>query len=300
MNPKTHWPAASCLRYYLSRQASRRLARVWWISAPEAARERFIRELAERCPAASVTRDPAKACGWISDQPDPAAPKGAPSVTGMFETFWLKLPLARRGETWPEPVDALPGAKGVGVAVRLLGGLALVAALPLLAAAAAWIFVISPGPILYRQTRIGLGDKHFVMLKLRTMLPGAEESGVLWSPPEDPRILPGLGWLRATHLDELPQLWNLVRGEMALIGPRPERPEFVPELVREIPCYDLRHRIPPGITGWAQIMHPYGSSVEDARRKCEYDLYYLKHRSWALDALILFETALAVLGGRGR
>ena len=284
------------IRYWWWRQWPRRLAHTWQVCAPPAARQRFKQELAEYCPAARITDNPAEATARIAE---PSA-VGALTVAQAFERFWFKLPLARQTETWPQPIAAPPEIKGVGYFSRLCGLFGLLLALPILALAAAGVFVISPGPVLYRQTRIGLGGRPFVMLKLRTMQLGAEETGVLWSPPEDPRILPGTRWLRATHLDELPQLWNLARGEMALVGPRPERPEFVPELTREIPCYDLRHRIPPGITGWAQVMHPYGSSVEDARRKCEYDLYYLKHRSWALDVLVLFETALAVLGARGR
>jgi lipopolysaccharide/colanic/teichoic acid biosynthesis glycosyltransferase len=127
----------------------------------------------------------------------------------------------------------------------------------------------------------------------------AESKGATWAAKNDPRITRVGAFMRKTRLDEVPQLWNVLRGDMGFVGPRPERPEFVQWLSREIPYYDLRHIIRPGLTGWAQVRYQYGSSLEETRRKLEYDLYYLKHLSLGLDLLILFETVKTIVLGRG-
>jgi lipopolysaccharide/colanic/teichoic acid biosynthesis glycosyltransferase len=160
----------------------------------------------------------------------------------------------------------------------------------------------SDGPVLYRQTRVGRNGSLFDVLKFRSMDQNAEaDSGPVWAPVKaDPRIT-GAGWLlRRTRLDELPQLWNVVKGEMSFVGPRPERPHFVEKLRKVIPYYDERHSVRPGITGWAQVKFPYGSTLEDAEEKLEYDLYYVKHMSFLLDIAIVLETAKVMLLGRGR
>ena len=161
--------------------------------------------------------------------------------------------------------------------------------------------IVCPGPLLYRQTRLGRGGRPFTVIKFRTMRPDAEQdTGAIWTEPGDGRITPVGRWLRRSRLDELPQVINVICGEMTLIGPRPERPEFVDRLAREIPFYRARHAVKPGLTGWAQVRFGYGNSVEDARTKLEYDLYYVRHAGFYLDALILLKTAAVMIGLRGR
>jgi sugar transferase (PEP-CTERM system associated) len=157
----------------------------------------------------------------------------------------------------------------------------------------------SPGPVFFRQTRVGRYGRLFTAFKFRTMREGAEEDGAVWAMRNDPRITHVGRFMRATRLDEIPQLWNVLRGDMAFIGPRPERPEFVPWLSKEIPYYDLRNMVRPGITGWAQVRHGYSASLQESKVKLEYDLYYLKHLSIGFDLLILFETIKTILLRRG-
>ena len=158
----------------------------------------------------------------------------------------------------------------------------------------------SSGPILYRQERSGLGGKAFQILKFRTMFIDAEKDGkARWAQKDDPRITQVGKFLRKSRLDELPQFINILRGDMSLIGPRPERPEFVAELERELPYYSARLLVPPGLTGWAQIKYTYGNSVEDALIKLEYDVYYVRHWSVWMDIYILFQTVSVVLSAKG-
>ncbi len=182
----------------------------------------------------------------------------------------------------------------------LLALCCLVAVLPFLPMIALLIKLTSRGPVLYRQTRVGMRGKEFNCYKFRTMRADAEaDTGPTWAGDDDPRIT-GLGkWLRRLRVDELPQLWNVLRGDMGFVGPRPERPEFVESLSREIPYYRLRHIIRPGITGWAQIRYQYGASVEEAKEKLNYDLYYIKNISLSLDLLIVVESIKTVLLRRG-
>ena len=157
----------------------------------------------------------------------------------------------------------------------------------------------SPGPIFFRQTRVGLRGRPFSVIKFRTMRQDAESRGAVWATKNDPRVTPLGRFMRRTRLDEIPQLWNVLRGEMGFVGPRPERPEFVQWLSGEIPFYELRHLIRPGITGWAQVRYHYGASLEETKQKLEYDLYYVKHLSLGLDLLIMFETIKTIILRRG-
>jgi len=172
---------------------------------------------------------------------------------------------------------------------------------PLLAFIALLVRLGSRGPVLYRQERVGKGGRIFTLLKFRTMREDAESaSGPVWAAEEDdPRITLLGRVLRKTRLDELPQLWNVFRGDMSFVGPRPERPHFVEKLRKVIPYYDERHGVKPGITGWAQVKFPYGSTLEDAEEKLEYDLFYVKHMSPLLDLAIMLATAKVMLIGRG-
>ena len=159
----------------------------------------------------------------------------------------------------------------------------------------------SPGPLFYRQTRVGRGSRRFEVIKLRTMQPDAEQStGAVWAATDDPRITRFGRWLRKSRLDELPQVINVLRGEMSIVGPRPERPEFIDELARQIPFYRARLAVKPGLTGWAQVRFGYGSSVDDARTKLEYDLYYVRHAGFYLDTLIALKTAAVMLKLQGK
>ena len=149
----------------------------------------------------------------------------------------------------------------------------------------------SAGPVFYRQERVGLNGRVFTLFKFRSMSVDAEKEGKpLWASQRDPRITRVGAFMRATRIDELPQLLNVLRGEMSFVGPRPERPHFVEQLEQIIPFYRERSWVKPGITGWAQVNYPYGASVEDAREKLAYDLYYVKNRSLFLDLLILIST----------
>lgn len=176
----------------------------------------------------------------------------------------------------------------------------LILALPILVVAAIAIRLDSPGPIFYHQTRVGLRGRIFRLTKLRTMRIDAESEGTpRWASDGDPRVTTVGRFLRRSRIDEIPQILAVLRGDMSLVGPRPERPYFVKQLEEVIPWYGVREAVPPGITGWAQIRYPYGSSVEDARAKLEFDLYYIKNTSIFLDLAILFHTVRHVLTGRG-
>ena len=171
---------------------------------------------------------------------------------------------------------------------------------PVMAVVAALIKLTSRGPVLYHQQRVGQRGRVFVIRKFRSMRTDAEaNTGAVWARQNDDRVTPIGRLLRLTRLDELPQLWNVLVGDMSLIGPRPERPEFVDMLREKIPFYGERHAIRPGLTGWAQVRYAYGASVEDAMEKLQYDLFYMKNMSLALDLVIAFETAKIVLLRRG-
>ena len=175
--------------------------------------------------------------------------------------------------------------------------LALTAPIMLLTALA--IRYESRGPILYRQVRVGHRGQNFTLLKFRSMRTDAEQNGAVWAMADDDRATRVGAFIRRTRIDELPQLINVLAGDMSFVGPRPERPEFVKDLTDQIPYYDLRHYVKPGITGWAQILYPYGASVQDAREKLQYDLYYLKNYSIFLDINILLQTIQVILWRKG-
>ncbi len=156
------------------------------------------------------------------------------------------------------------------------------------------------GPVFYSQERVGRFNRLFRIYKLRTMVTNAETNGAQWASVDDNRITPIGNLLRRTRLDEVPQFWNVLKGEMSLIGPRPERPEFVDLLESKIPFYVQRHLVKPGLTGWAQINYPYGASIEDAHNKLTYDLYYIKNASVVLDLQIFLRTIGALMKGSRR
>lgn len=172
--------------------------------------------------------------------------------------------------------------------------------IPIIFICAMAIVIESVGKIFYIQQRIGKNNKKFMVYKLRTMIKNAEKDGPQWSQKEDPRVTKIGRFLRKSRLDEVPQLINILKGDMSFIGPRPERPEMIDPLINEVPFYQTRHLIKPGLTGWAQVNFPYGSSIKDALEKLQYDLYYIKHRSLSLDLNIIISTIIVVLGLRGR
>jgi sugar transferase (PEP-CTERM system associated) len=181
----------------------------------------------------------------------------------------------------------------------LISTVGLVLALPIMPIVALLVKVSSPGPVLFTQERVGRKGKRFTIYKFRTMRQDAEAAGARWATKNDPRITAIGRFLRKTRLDEIPQFWCVLKGDMSFVGPRPERPEFVQWLSGAIPYYNLRHIIRPGLTGWAQVRYNYGASLDETKEKLKYDLYYIKHMSLSLDLLIMFKTIKTVLLWRG-
>ena len=171
--------------------------------------------------------------------------------------------------------------------------------LPIVLITAILIKLESRGPVFYKQERVGKNGRTFVLMKFRSMRVDAEQDGPVWASKGDSRTTRVGRVIRKVRVDEIPQFWNILKGEMSFVGPRPERPHFVSQLAEEIPFYQQRHLIAPGLTGWAQIKYPYGASIEDARQKLQYDLFYIKNQSLFLDAIVLFETVKIILFGRG-
>ena len=186
-------------------------------------------------------------------------------------------------------------------AFDLIAGLVLLLfALPVMLVAAAAIRLESRGPVIYRQARVGQGGEQFTVFKFRSMRTDAEKAGeARWAVARDPRVTRVGRLIRKVRIDELPQLFNVLRGEMSFVGPRPERPEFVALLTEQVPYYAARHTVKPGLTGWAQVRYSYGATVEQSVRKLEYDLYYVKNHTLALDLLVLLETVRVVMLGEG-
>lgn len=221
----------------------------------------------------------------------------------MWESLWSKLPPSLLDGHWFVTNSRFQDVNILRIK-RLMDGLIsillLIFLFPLLLLVAASIKLDSPGKIFYTQLRTGQNGKPFKVYKFRSMCENAEKGGAKWAALRDNRITRIGYWLRILRIDELPQLWNVLKGEMSLIGPRPERPEFDAKLKDAIPYYELRYLIKPGISGWAQVLYPYGASVEDSYEKLAYDLYYIKNYSLWLDVVIFFKTIAVVLGGSGR
>ena len=226
--------------------------------------------------------------------------------TAFYEQFQFKVPVLHLKHGWfmqGGGFDLLQNAIGLKlkrVMDALLAVIMLIVLSPVFILTAILILLDTRGPVFYSQIRLGLNDTEFKVHKFRSMVIDAEKEGAKWAEDNDPRITRIGNFIRTARIDELPQLWNVLKGEMSFIGPRPERPEFIQQLEKEIPYYDLRHLVMPGITGWAQVMYPYGASVEDAREKLQYDLYYIKNFSLLLDFVILMKTLRIVLRREGR
>lgn len=232
---------------------------------------------------------------------------GTPAVlelSDLYERAFGCVPVEEINAAWF--IEALtlhrrlqnsPARRLVDIGVSALAAVALA---PVMAIVALAIKLDTPGPVFYRQVRVGEGGRRFVIIKFRSMRTDAESSGApRWAAESDPRITRVGRFIRRCRIDELPQLWNVARGEMALVGPRPERPELVAEIARQLPFYEPRHLVRPGITGWAQVYAPYAASVEETLEKLSYDLYYVKHQSFATDAGIMLSTLGVMAGGRG-
>ena len=186
------------------------------------------------------------------------------------------------------------------IANTVIAIIGIIVAFPLMLLTALAVRFSSPGTVLFRQTRVGRNHAPFTLYKFRSMYANAEsETGAVWAAKDDPRVTPVGRVIRKTRIDELPQLFNVLRGEMSIVGPRPERPEFVKTLSEQIPYYRQRHCVRPGITGWAQINYKYGDTLEDTVTKLEYDLYYIKNMSFSMDIYIIFNTVKAMLLSRG-
>jgi sugar transferase (PEP-CTERM system associated) len=225
-------------------------------------------------------------------------------LASVYERYTGKIAVENLRPSWLifsagfQTTRALLGVKRtLDIAVSLA---AIVVLLPVMAIVAVAVRLSSAGPVLYRQRRVGQHDAVFTLLKFRSMRMDAEaDSGAVWSHHGDTRVTAVGRFLRQTRLDELPQLWNVLRGDMCLVGPRPERPEFVQHLTSQIPYYGQRHIVKPGLTGWAQVRYSYGASVEDAMEKLQYDLFYIKHMSLGMDLVIALSTIKTVLTRRG-
>ncbi|HKK48088.1 MAG TPA: sugar transferase [Alkalispirochaeta sp.] len=226
-------------------------------------------------------------------------------LTNFWELMEESIPIYATREIWfLENLNRGPN-RGYHLIKRIVDVLAVILFtpifLPLGVLTAVAVKLSSPGPAFFAQTRVGRNDQPFTLYKFRSMRTDAEKDGVAqWATENDPRITAVGRVIRATRLDEIPQVINVFRGEMSFIGPRPERPEFVSTLSRSIPHYHLRHLVKPGLTGWAQVRYRYGASEEDAAIKLTYDLYYVKNVSFVLDVKILLKTIMTVLGRRGR
>lgn len=226
-------------------------------------------------------------------------------IRSFYEHVAQRLPLSQLTDEW------LLQNEGFSLNTRgslrrlkraldvMLSGIMLVLTLPIMLVAALVVRLESPGPVIYTQKRVGLREKEFTVYKFRSMRADAEKDGAVWAAQNDSRVTRFGQIMRKTRIDELPQLWNVLKGDMSFIGPRPERMTFVQDLKKSIPYYGLRHTVKPGLTGWAQVCYPYGASVEDARRKLEYDLYYIKNMSILLDIRIILKTMGVVLFPRG-
>ena len=222
----------------------------------------------------------------------------------FYELITGKIPVSMIGKTWflenlleinKQAFEKSKRALDVGLALLLF--IPFFALCPIIALA---IKTTSKGPVFYRQKRVGKNGRIFEILKFRSMLADAEKNGAQWAKEKDERVTMAGNFLRSTRLDELPQIWNILKGDLSFIGPRPERPEFTEELEKQIPHYSMRYLIKPGLSGWAQINFPYGASVEDSVEKLQYDLFYIKNRSLLLEISIILKTIMIILSHSGR
>jgi len=217
-------------------------------------------------------------------------------ITGKILTEGLK-------PSWLIFSDGFSASRATRIAKRisdlLFAGIGLIVAAPLMLLTALAIHLDSRGPIVYRQERVGEGGRIFTLCKFRSMRADAEAGTPVWARDRDDRVTRVGRFIRLTRLDELPQLWNVLRGDMSFVGPRPERPYFVQQLASAIPFYTERHAVKPGVTGWAQVKYRYGASIEDAMEKLRYDLYYIKHLSIVFDLTIVIDTVKVILSGKG-
>jgi sugar transferase (PEP-CTERM system associated) len=225
-------------------------------------------------------------------------------LASVYEEYTGKIAVENLRPSWLIFSDGFAKGRLLRTVKRLVDVVAatvgIVLSLPLALLAIVGIRITSPGPVLYRQKRVGQHGRVFVLYKFRSMRVDAESgTGAVWASRNDCRVTPFGRFLRRTRIDELPQLWNVVRGDMSLVGPRPERPEFVTALSRDIPFYGQRHMVKPGVTGWAQVSYSYADSVESTLEKLQYDLFYIKNLSLSLDLFILFKTIKTVLMRRG-
>ena len=224
----------------------------------------------------------------------------------LYEQIMGRIPIQHVGDQWSVSMPIHhPGTGAFQPFVKRIfdlvsagvGAILLGIALPFIALA---VYIDSPGPIFYTQKRVGKGGKIFRVYKFRSMIPKAEKNGAVWADKNDARVTRIGRLLRKTHIDEFPQFFNILKGEMSAVGPRPERPEFVEELAKEIPFYRVRHAVKPGMAGWGLVKQGYGSSKEDALLKLQYDLYYIKHQSLWMDIVILLKTIIDTLTFGGR
>lgn len=214
-------------------------------------------------------------------------------TASFYENIFSKVPLSELEEVWflENLVNRRRIYEAIKQPIEIVAALALaIITLPLFLLIAFFIKITSAGPALFKQTRVGQHEAEFTLYKFRTMIKDAEKSGAQWSKPGDSRVTPLGKILRHSHLDELPQFINIIKGELSFVGPRPERPEFTEKLKKEIPHYQLRHLVRPGITGWAQLNYRYGASVADAHEKLQYEIFYLKNKSFWLDLGIVLKT----------
>lgn len=226
-------------------------------------------------------------------------------IRSFYEHIVHRLPVMQINDEWLLLHDGFSlntrgSLRRLKRALDVLISLALlVPGLPIMLLSALIIRLESPGPVIYTQKRVGLHEQEFTVYKFRSMRQDAEKDGAVWAQANDNRVTRFGKFIRKVRIDELPQLWNVLRGDMSFIGPRPERMEFVLKLAEKIPFYNLRHSVKPGLTGWAQVCYPYGASEEDARHKLEYDLYYVKNMSILLDIKIILKTVGVVLFPKG-
>jgi sugar transferase (PEP-CTERM system associated) len=225
-------------------------------------------------------------------------------ATTTYERLTGKILIDDLKPSWLIFSDGFRASRVTRIVKRMLdlslSMLGFLLAAPLMALTALAIKLDSPGPVLYDQERVGENGRVFTVYKFRSMRTDAERAGQpVWARDKDDRVTRVGRVIRATRLDELPQLWNVMRGDMSFVGPRPERPFFVEQLARDIPFYVQRHSVKPGLTGWAQVKYQYGSSIEDAMEKLRYDLYYIKHMSITFDLTIVLDTVKVILFGKG-